>query len=317
MPKFCTECGSKLIDQYKFCPECGAKIISSVHQEPAKLKQSNQDKQISKTPKEMLICDNCGEENSIDTSICKGCGIKLTSSISKKIPQQQKVTGSAVKDLSQKDGYLKSNKGQRNKQRSHKILERDEPNKHLDSKIIFIIGAVIGGILLVLLFTFGVFDANKSIVSNNTRTSNQSTGSGIDLSSIELINDLENQLQTDPKNKEVLLKLANLKNDSGFYEQAILLYNRYLDILPSDPDARIDMAVCMYNLTKYDQAILELKKALEYKPDHQIGYLNLGVVNLTVGNIAEAKKWFQLAVELNPSTEVGKRAKELLNSHNL
>ena len=60
-----------------------------------------------------------------------------------------------------------------------------------------------------------------------------------------------------------------------------------------------------------------MKKALEYKPNHQIGHLNLGVVNLTAGNVDVAKEWFQKAIELGPETEVGKKAKDLLNSHNL
>jgi tetratricopeptide (TPR) repeat protein len=318
MPKFCTGCGSKLIDKFKFCPECGAKIISSIDEERTRLKQPTQDNQISNEHNEILICDNCGEENSFDNSICDGCGIKLKGSIRKKIPQHQNVKGKEQR-LVQTDGYSKNkkNKSKEHKQKSYKQLNLNETNKKLDSKIIFMIAAVIAGILIILLISIGAFDANESIVAGNSTNSNQSTRSGIDLSSIGLINDLENQLKTDPENKELLLRLANLKNDSGFYEQAILLYKRYLAIVPSDPDARIDMAVCMYNLTDYDQAIQELKKALEYKPDHQIGYLNLGIVNLTAGNVEEAKKWFQLAVELNPSTEVGKRAKELLNSHNL
>ena len=318
MPKFCTVCGSKLIDNYKFCPECGAKIISTADDEPTRHKESNLDKQHSNEPNEKLICDNCGEENSLDNSICDGCGIRLKDSITNKIPQHKKVAENELSS-SRTSGYSKRNnsKKRQQKQRSHKKIITNETNKQLDSKIIFIIAAIIAGILMIFLISFGVFDSSEPIVSNNNRTSNQSTGSGIDLSSIKLINDLESQLQTEPENKEILLRLANLKNDSGFYEQAILLYKRYLNIVPSDADARVDMAVCMYNLTNYDQAIQELKKALEYKPDHQIGYLNLGIVNLTAGNIEEAKKWFQLAVKLNPNTEVGKRAKELLNSHNL
>ena len=77
------------------------------------------------------------------------------------------------------------------------------------------------------------------------------------------------------------------------------------------------MGVCMYNLSDFDNAIIQMKKALEYEPNHQIGHLNLGVVNLTLGNSEKAKEWFQKAYDLGPETDIGKRAKELLNSHNL
>ena len=84
MPKFCTECGSKLTDKYRFCPDCGAEIISSLDDEPSGSKQSNQNKQFSNEFNEVLNCDNCGEENSVENIICDGCGIKLKGTITKK-----------------------------------------------------------------------------------------------------------------------------------------------------------------------------------------------------------------------------------------
>jgi len=318
MLKFCTECGSKLANDFKFCPDCGTKIISSADDEPTGLKQSNQNDQISKKVSEIIICDNCGEENSVDNVICDGCGIKIKGTISKKIDQPAKVEiVEQDKKQTNRSSKLQNIKSKRSKQKSHKRFDSIKEEKKLDSKIIFVIAAVIGVILIALLISFGTLDSSGTVVSINSVSRNLSTGSGIDLSNIDLINDLEKQLQSDPGNKETLLRLANLKNDSGFNEQAIRLYQRYLDIVPADPDARIDMGVCIYNSGDLDNAIKEIKKALEYKPDHQIGHLNLGVVNLTAGNVDEAKKWFQLAVELGPTTEVGKRAKELLNSHNL
>jgi tetratricopeptide (TPR) repeat protein len=318
MTKFCAECGSKLTDTYKFCPDCGAKIISSSEDEPADLNQSNQTNKTSDEIIDVLICDNCGEENSANNSVCEGCGVKLKRSISKTASQINNIE-STEKKIQQKNRVAKNKniKGKQHKQKTHKKSKPKKAEKQLDSKVIFMIYAAIGTVVIILLISFGVFDSNTTIVTNNNTGNDQSTNSGVDLRNIGLMNDLENQLQVDPNNQETLLRLANLKNDSGLFEEAINLYDRYLHIVPSDPDARIDMGVCMYNLGDFDNAILVMKKALEYKPDHQIGHLNLGIVNLTSGNIDEAKKWFQLAVDLGPTTEVGKRAKELLNSHNL
>ncbi len=317
MTKFCTECGSKLTQTYKFCPECGAKIISS-EEEPAGLFQSIQSEQTSDEISELIVCDNCGEENSVNNSVCEGCGVKLKGTVSKNTSQPHKVEHTEKK-LKQKNRVAKKKniKGKHHKKKSHTKSEPKKAEKQLDSKIIFMIYTVIGAIVIILLISFGAFDSDTTGVTSSKTGSNQSTNSGIDLSKIGLINDLEKQLQNDPNNKDLLLQLANLKNDSGFFEQAVTLYQRYLQIVPADPDARIDMAVCMYNLGDFENAILEIKLALEYDPDHQIGYLNLGIVNLTAGNIDEAKKWFKIAVDLGPNTEVGKRAKELLNSHNL
>ena len=84
---------------------------------------------------------------------------------------------------------------------------------------------------------------------------------------------------------------------------------------PRDADARVDMGVCYYNLGDFNTAITEMETALKYNPHHQIALLNLGIVNLSAGNLEKSKEWLEKAVNENPNTDVGKRAKELLESH--
>mgnify|MGYP003514677669 FL=1 len=112
-----------------------------------------------------------------------------------------------------------------------------------------------------------------------------------------------------------MLELAHLQNDSRMYEKAIINYKLYLQTKPEDADARIDMGVCYYNLKDYDNAINEMTNALKYEPNHQIGHLNLGIVNLSAGNLEKSKEWLLKAISLDPTSEVGKRAQELLQSH--
>jgi tetratricopeptide (TPR) repeat protein len=75
------------------------------------------------------------------------------------------------------------------------------------------------------------------------------------------------------------------------------------------------MAICYYNLGDYTTAISEMETAIKYQPKHQIAYLNLGIVNLAAQNIEASKAWFKKTAELDPNTEAGKRAQELLSSH--
>ena len=75
------------------------------------------------------------------------------------------------------------------------------------------------------------------------------------------------------------------------------------------------MGVCYFNLSDHDNAIKEMEKALEFNPTHQIGHLNLGVVNLNAGNLDVSKEWLKKAVEINPNSDAGKRAQDLLTSH--
>jgi len=49
---------------------------------------------------------------------------------------------------------------------------------------------------------------------------------------------------------------------------------------PKNANARIDMAVCYYNMQQFDKAESEILTALKYSPNHQTGFLNLGVIYL-------------------------------------
>jgi uncharacterized membrane protein YvbJ len=286
MVRFCPECGVELNDDFKFCPSCGYN-----------LKGVNTNR---KTVEEKIIeCENCGTENSIGTSVCKGCGIKL----------KGEVKTTKVTEPVESQKYS----GEKRKQVKASVPPA-AGNKQIDSKKLIMILVVLVGAGLIILFAAGVFD--KPVTTNFTNTGTmQNQNSGVDLSAIQKINELEASVKSNPDNNELLLELAHLRNDSGMYEKAIENYQEYLNRVPDDANARIDMGVCYYNLGRYEEAKEAMTKALEYSPKHQIGHLNLGIVNLAAGNIAESKEWLQKAVDLGPDTEVGKRAQELLHSH--
>ena len=316
MANFCAECGSNLSENFNFCPDCGAKTISSNKNDTIGTEQTTLVDPTNKKSVEIIVCENCGDENPSDNEACDGCGIKLKGTVIQKTVEVKKpVPERLEKPQSQK--YIKPQKSNKKKKtKPNKKSELQKDGKEFDTKKIYLIIAVISIFIVIILFSSGVFDSSVTTVNTNVNP-NQSSGSGIDLGSLQNINNLEAKLNANPDDTITLLELAHLNNDSGFYDKAIPLYQSYLEKFPENADARIDMGVCMYNLGEYDNAIREMKKALEYEPKHQIGHLNLGVVNLTAGNVDVAKGWFQKAVDLGPDTDVGKRAKELLNSHNL
>ncbi len=316
MAKFCTECGTKIDENYKFCPGCGA-IVATHHQinhsEATKqqVDDSSPEKEIS-----LIVCDNCGEENSSVNNVCEGCGVKLKGAVSSEPIERKKVqTDKKETERSSKSSPKQKNKAAKRKAKTQRKTEIVKEEKEIDSKKLYLIVAVIGIFVIVVLVTSGVLDSNVTTQNINSGT-NQSISSGIDLNNMQQINNLKAKLNANPDDTETQLTLANLQFDSGFYDKAIPLYRRYLEEFPEDANARIDMGVSFYNIGNYDTAIKEMKKALEYEPNHQIAHLNLGVVNLTAGNVDVAKEWFQKAIELGPDTEVGIKAKDLLNSHN-
>lgn len=245
------------------------------------------------------FCPECGIKLEKEYKFCPSCGFALGNIKSANKHDETKSAKSS-------NSTFKSNPRE---------ASFSETAKGLSTGKIIGIFAGITGALLLILFLAGVFETPsvKPPVQTEVNQNNQSPG--VDLNSMQQMQELQTQINNNPGNMQLILQLAHLKNDSGMPEQAIALYKQYLEKNPKDADVRVDMGVCYFTLKNYPTAISEMKEALKYKPDHQIAHLNLGIVNFAAGNPAESKEWLKKAVDLNPNTDVGKRAQELLNSH--
>lgn len=296
MISYCNECGAKLDPGFKFCPNCGSEINFSVGS-------------IEQIVTQVVVCSNCGDENPPGSLVCNSCGVKLGDSKVMNAVVQPKIK-SEEKFPNNNQKQKKSGKAQT------KNVSQISPTegKKLEGKRVFIIAAGFLAIIFLILIASGIVDlsGNKPVQEN---ISQQTQASGIDLNSLSRINELKSIVDKNPNDANSILELANLRFDSGFFEDAAKNYQQYLSIEPKNPDARIDMAVCFYNLQQFDRAEAEILEALKFAPKHQTGFLNLGVINLAKQNLEKAKEWFNKAVELDPNSETGKKAKSLLQSH--
>lgn len=244
----------------------------------------------------MIICKVCDEENSDSDSYCSGCGVKLKTNVGGK---------GNTNTYSSKPGKIK-----------RKVVNAQTHitgNKVLDRKKTLLILTVVIISFIVLLVLTGKFDSGIS--SSTPLVNRTSSESGIDLSNLNEINELEKQVESNPEEKASVIKLANLLQDSGIFDRAVIYYKKYLGIEPSDVNARVDLGICYYNLNDYQSAITQMEEALKFQPNHQLAHLNLGIVNLSAGNLQKSRECFNKAVEINPDSDAGKRAKELLQSH--
>ncbi len=313
MVKFCPNCGFKLEKKYKFCPECGFNI-ESVDEINSDLKNSYaktaQNSQEALTP---VICENCGEENNPENTQCSSCGIKLRNSTAASSNKTSAGKKSSEKSYSNKS--LPPVKSVDKKQATGKINNNSKEIKKLNNiKTITVVSVAFGIAIIILIFS-GALNSLVLPSGESAANKSQNTSSGVDLGNLDKINSLEAQIKSNPQDTAAILELAHLKNDSGLYEQAIKNYKQYLALVPKDPDARIDMGICYYNLQNYQTAIDEMEQAIKYDPKHQIGYLDLGIVNLAAGNLEKSKEMLKKAVQLDPNSEYGKKAEELLKSH--
>ena len=228
------------------------------------------------------FCSECGYKFEKEYKFCPECGIRIGN----------------------------KQTGKKNNSSEHK-----ETAKSLNPKVIY--GILVGGIVIILIIVFssGILESNNTSLSNSQVQGQTDVTSGVNLNNMQAISDLEAKIKSNPEDHNSLLELAHLKNDSGLFDAAIVNYKTYLDKHPDDADARVDMGVCYYNLRDFNNAIKEMDVALKYNPNHQIAMLNLGVVNLSAGNLAESKKWLQKAYDLNPTNDVGQKAEQLLKNH--
>lgn len=348
----CPNCGKELQPGFSFCPSCGFDLRNEsertdnleINDETFHGEISDDvssEKADNSRTVQFAICDICGEETEPDTGYCKSCGAKLTGNeekvarvvaypetpvkkaetprVIKTAPDQKKVRENRNKDNRNKPAAARENIRKENKTgnvRSGEIKSSTPQGaKSLSTANIIVLIIAVLALGLVVLEIAGVFDSKPAATANNAGVQNPNASPQISLEALEQINNLEAAVKQDTTNLTSVLQLAHTLNDAGFFERAINYYRMYLRANPSNADVQVDMGVCYFELKKYDQAINIMKKGLAIDPNHQIAHFNLGIVNLSAGNVDSAKIWWQKAVQLNPNSDIGKRAKELLETH--
>lgn len=146
------------------------------------------------------FCNQCGSKLEAHHKFCPECGAKINVSKSSKSGTDSNQNISAVN------------------------------GKTLNPKIVY--GILIGGVAVIalILLSSGMLDSSSGVVSSVNQNEQQSaTNSGVNLNSLQMINELEEKVKQNPNDYQSLLELAHLKNDSGLFEAAIQNYKTYLE----------------------------------------------------------------------------------------
>ena len=86
----------------------------------------------------------------------------------------------------------------------------------------------------------------------------------------------------------------------GQHDEAVMYYNRVIDLKPDFAEVYSNLANAFNNLGKYEEAIAGYNKAIKLKPDFAGIYYNRGNVLNALDRYEEAIKSFNKAIELNP-----------------
>jgi len=140
---------------------------------------------------------------------------------------------------------------------------------------------------------------------------------------------LQNLVDDNPQDHESILRLANLLHDEAIHQRSLLgraveAYKKYLAIHPGSENPRVDLGICYFELSKENEdrapefvslALREMETVYKANNSHQAAAFNLGIVHLFAGHTVESNEWFRRAVAIDGGTDLGERAKRLLEQH--
>lgn len=298
IPKIlCSKCNAEVQRTDIFCANCGTRIEWQTGSEAISVLSPTGSPQ-----SQTFQCSLCGHINPPEAPYCEVCGAaQITQGV--KTHQKNRSQFSKVKH--------KPELGNSSQRRIFQFLQSWKLT--LGLALVF----------FIVLMVFGLSRNQNEFIHRDLpqQTADLPMQAQQTLKEIER---LQQVVETNPSDMGSTLRLANLLHDVKFFPRSVMMYQRYLKSNPSNPDARVDLGVCYFEMSLADSthktellqtARSEMEKALTYSPKHQHAYFNLGIVSLHSGNLEEANKFFKKCVDLNPTSETGKRARQLYTQH--
>jgi tetratricopeptide (TPR) repeat protein len=116
------------------------------------------------------------------------------------------------------------------------------------------------------------------------------------------IQQLELLAKANPKNADAWTALGNAQMDAQRFAEAIISYQRSLEIDPKNVNVRVDMGTCYRGVGQPEKAVEEYRKGQKIDPRHAMARMNAGVVlAFDLRRNAEAIKEFEKYLELAPN----------------
>lgn len=149
--------------------------------------------------------------------------------------------------------------------------------------------------LFFLLFTLGCKQKEAG-------TEGEGGAGGSLISSEASIKLLQDAVKKDPSYARAWLQLGNEYMDTQQDQQAVDAYGRYLELVPGDVNARVDMGTCYHRLGLPEKALEEYRIALKLNPNHPMAHFNSAVVLARdLGRGPEAAAEFERFLALDPA----------------
>lgn len=126
---------------------------------------------------------------------------------------------------------------------------------------------------------------------------------------------LQTIINSDPKNVEARVQLANTYFDGERYQDAIKWYEEALRLEPNNVNASTDLGVSYYYANNPDRALKQFEHSLSIDPKHTKTLLNQGIVRaFGKQDLDGATASWRRVVELAPDSQEGQAARRALDS---
>jgi tetratricopeptide (TPR) repeat protein len=126
---------------------------------------------------------------------------------------------------------------------------------------------------------------------------------------------LQTIINSDPKNAEARIQLANAYFDGERYQDAIKWYEEALRLDPKNVNASTDLGVSYYYTNNPDRALKQFEHSLSIDAKHTKTLLNQGIVRaFGKQDLDGATASWQRVVELAPDSQEGQAARRALDS---
>lgn len=314
--RFCPQCGAENTGEFNFCPNCGNKFPET----SGDIQPEKQEKEVERPQdtREVLRCPTCGFINPVGAKSCESCGTFLGRA-ERKTVENPPSSRQAEKVTAEREAARKQTLPPKGKKKGvrHSTAPKIEPRKRFRLET-YQMAAIVAALLLGGVLIYGLVSSRptSSPDAGGNMPSQQSTSTNKPSPEVlHQIDRLREVVSKEPGDLGSLLRLSNMLQDNGFYDQAAVYYKRYLDNMPKNVDARVDYGVTLFEGGHIREAIAQIKDALKIDPKHQIGLFNLGIIYLNSGEFDKADSAFKRCVEVNPNSEIGKKAKQTLEQH--
>lgn len=119
----------------------------------------------------------------------------------------------------------------------------------------------------------------------------------------EQITTLKAAIKENPKDIPSLVQLGNVYYDSGKFKEAILYYQKSLELDSKNYEVMTDMGSAYFALNNLDKALEVFQKVNQERPDHAMAWFNLGVVYKAKGDTQNMRFAWERYLALEPTGE--------------